>query len=210
MDKELNLRRKKPKQNRSKALVEAIYEATVRILPSVGSEHLTTKKVAELAGVSIGSLYQYFPNKESILDAVMDKVIVTLTADTNRAVDRLKGLNVDQSVDLMVEHIMEIFLTEKTKMREIFRKAPELQKFPMLYRLRQRVVERLAQHARTFSSALSEKEALTISFVAANAVMGVITTVLYDDTIEYTREDLEPELKAMMKAYFLSRIQVRE
>ncbi len=206
MDKELNLQRKMPKQNRSKALVEAIYEATVRILPSVGSEHLTTKKVAEMAGVSIGSLYQYFPNKDSILDAVMDKVITALNAESARAIDQLSGLNVEQSVDMMISHVLDIFLADKSKMREIFRKAPELQKFPLLFKLRQQAVEKLAAHMRVMHPGLSEEEYVRINFVAVNAVMGIITTVLYDDSNRSTREELEPELKMLVQSYLSRRL----
>src|SRR4051794_12631179 len=65
MDNISKSQRKTPKQARSKELVDAIFEATARILPKVGSYGVTTKKIAEIAGVSIGSLYQYFPNKEA-------------------------------------------------------------------------------------------------------------------------------------------------
>ncbi len=57
--------RKLPKQERSQATVEAILTATTHILTEEGYNKLTTNRVAELAGVSIGSLYQYFPNKEA-------------------------------------------------------------------------------------------------------------------------------------------------
>jgi AcrR family transcriptional regulator len=62
--------RKLPKQERSQATVEAILTATTRILTEEGYDHLTTNRVAELAGVSIGSLYQYFPNKEALIFAL--------------------------------------------------------------------------------------------------------------------------------------------
>jgi AcrR family transcriptional regulator len=62
--------RKFPKQNRSAKLTESIIEATTRILSTEGYEGLNTNKVAQLAGVSIGSLYQYYPNKESLVIAV--------------------------------------------------------------------------------------------------------------------------------------------
>lgn len=58
--------RKQPRQNRSTATVEAILEAAIRILRDDGWAELTTTRVAELAGVSVGSLYQYFPNREAI------------------------------------------------------------------------------------------------------------------------------------------------
>ena len=61
------LLRKKPKQKRSKLMVNNILEASIRILKQYPYQQFTTNRVAEAAGISIGSLYQYFPNKQSIL-----------------------------------------------------------------------------------------------------------------------------------------------
>lgn len=65
--------RKRPRQARSKATVEAILEATARILRSEGYAGLSTNKVAKLAGVSVGSLYQYFPNKTALVTALVEQ-----------------------------------------------------------------------------------------------------------------------------------------
>lgn len=59
--------RKSPRQARSNDLVAAILEAGIRVLAEEGAHRFTTARVAERAGVSVGSLYQYFPNKASIL-----------------------------------------------------------------------------------------------------------------------------------------------
>ena len=59
--------RRRPKQARSSDLVSAILEAAVQVLAKEGGKRFTTARVAERAGVSVGSLYQYFPNKASIL-----------------------------------------------------------------------------------------------------------------------------------------------
>ena len=59
--------RKQPKQARSTELVGAILEAGVQVLAKEGAQRFTTVRVAEKAGVSVGSLYQYFPNKAAIL-----------------------------------------------------------------------------------------------------------------------------------------------
>lgn len=59
--------RKQPQQARSNELVTAILDAAVQVLAKEGAERFTTARVAERAGVSVGSLYQYFPNKAAIL-----------------------------------------------------------------------------------------------------------------------------------------------
>jgi len=59
--------RKKPRQARSNELVAAILEAALQVLAREGAPRFTTTRVAERAGVSVGSIYQYFPNKASIL-----------------------------------------------------------------------------------------------------------------------------------------------
>jgi AcrR family transcriptional regulator len=59
--------RKQPRQARSNGLVAAVLEAAVQVLAKEGAQRFTTARVAEKAGVSVGSLYQYFPNKAAIL-----------------------------------------------------------------------------------------------------------------------------------------------
>jgi AcrR family transcriptional regulator len=74
--------RKTPVQARSAITVEAISEATIQVLLTHGMDRFTTTRVAERAGVSVGTLYQYYPNKESllfaVLEAAMDRVIAAV------------------------------------------------------------------------------------------------------------------------------------
>ena len=65
--KELPPLRKRPNQSRSRALVEAVAQASLRILDEGGEEALTVTRIAELSGAAVGSIYQYFPNKDAIL-----------------------------------------------------------------------------------------------------------------------------------------------
>jgi AcrR family transcriptional regulator len=62
--------RKIPTQRRSKEMVAALIEATARVLKEDGYAAATTNRIAEVAGVSVGSLYQYFPNRESLIYAL--------------------------------------------------------------------------------------------------------------------------------------------
>lgn len=68
--KQPSVMRKEPRQARSRATVETIVQAGARILSDEGWAGFTTNRIAELAGVSIGSLYQYFPDKLSLVDAI--------------------------------------------------------------------------------------------------------------------------------------------
>lgn len=88
--------RKRPHQQRSATTVETILEAAARILERKGLDALTTNAVAELAGVSIGSLYQYFPGKAAILAELIRRERLILLAGIDR-IARVPGdsLNVD-------------------------------------------------------------------------------------------------------------------
>ncbi|MDI1430099.1 TetR/AcrR family transcriptional regulator [Polyangium sorediatum] len=72
--------RKVPQQRRSQALVHAVIEAAVRILKHGREEALTTRRVAEIAGASVGSLYQYFPNRDAIVRALIDSHVRAMLA----------------------------------------------------------------------------------------------------------------------------------
>jgi AcrR family transcriptional regulator len=65
--------RKRPRQARARATFDAIVEATAQVLVSEGYTGLSTNRVAERAGVSIGTLYQYFGNKDGLIDALIDR-----------------------------------------------------------------------------------------------------------------------------------------
>jgi AcrR family transcriptional regulator len=65
--------RKNASQERARATVDALVEATARILIKEGFDKASTNRIAEKAGVSIGSLYQYFPGKEALVAAVIDR-----------------------------------------------------------------------------------------------------------------------------------------
>jgi AcrR family transcriptional regulator len=72
--------RKSPVQARSRSTVEAILDATIQVLLDGGLDRLTTTRVAERAGVSIGTLYQYFPEKHALLAAVLERHLMQIAA----------------------------------------------------------------------------------------------------------------------------------
>ncbi|RAX39169.1 TetR/AcrR family transcriptional regulator [Rhizobium tropici] len=83
--------RKAPKQARSLATVEAIVEAAARILEERGHEAFSTNAVAERAGVSVGSLYQYFPRKDALIGALILRETRRLVEEAESAAGKPTG-----------------------------------------------------------------------------------------------------------------------
>lgn len=96
--------RKQPRQARSRATMEAILEASARILGDEGWAGFTTNKVAHLAGVSIGSYYQYFPDKHSLVDAIRDRHLGDCLGAVQSALEgeRTPGVFADLLVDALI------------------------------------------------------------------------------------------------------------
>jgi AcrR family transcriptional regulator len=101
--------RKSPVQARSTASVEAILEATVQVLVAIGKERLTTTRVAERAGVSVGTLYQYFPNKTALLQAALRRHLEAVTDAIDRVCQEQRG----RSLDEMAISLISAFLDAK-------------------------------------------------------------------------------------------------
>lgn len=93
--------KRKPIQKRARHKVELILEATLQLLEKGGLEQLTTNAVAETAGVSIGALYQYFPNKVSILDALADR-------EAAAQAERILAAIEDESITLPQDRVAAI------------------------------------------------------------------------------------------------------
>jgi len=79
--------RRRPRQERSRAIVDSILEAGRLLLAESGESSLTTNRIAERAGVSVGSLYRYFPNKEAVVAAICDAHTGQDVAEVRAAMD---------------------------------------------------------------------------------------------------------------------------
>jgi AcrR family transcriptional regulator len=95
--------RKTPVQARSTDTVDAILDATLQVLTRIGKEQLTTTRVAERAGVSVGTLYQYFPNKVALLQACLRRHMDQVTAAMHDACEERKGSEPLAMVDGLVQ-----------------------------------------------------------------------------------------------------------
>lgn len=91
-----------PRQARARATVEAMIEATARILTAEGPDALNTNRIAEVAGVSVGSLYQYFPSKEALVALVMEVELERDRAAMAEQLQHAAHLPLDQLLEASV------------------------------------------------------------------------------------------------------------
>lgn len=101
------LRRKRPTQDRSRATVASILGGAARVLIRDDYESATTNRIAEAAGVSIGSLYQYFPSKEAIVLAVADRHIDELLALAPARLEAARSAPLRDGVREVIEFLLE-------------------------------------------------------------------------------------------------------
>jgi len=99
--------RKRPVQARSTASVDAILEATTQVLLSVGKERLTTTKVALRAGVSVGTLYQYFPNKSALLQGALIRHLDEVTGAMERVCREQRGKTLKEMATALINAFLE-------------------------------------------------------------------------------------------------------
>jgi len=98
--------RKAPKQQRSRATVEAILIATTQVVTEHGYDKTTTNLIAKRAGVSIGSLYQYFPNKESLVAALCEQHMRAVTDGVIAALERARALPLRDALEIIIRGLL--------------------------------------------------------------------------------------------------------
>jgi AcrR family transcriptional regulator len=113
--------RKQPVQARSETTVLAIFEASIQVLLSAGYRKFTTTRVAERAGVSVGTLYQYFPNRQSLIRAVLERYLVEMSASIQADCQALRGRSLDESAAGLVD----AFIAAKWRRLEVSRAMHE-------------------------------------------------------------------------------------
>ncbi len=118
--------RKRPRQARAAVTLDAIFEATIQVLLGVGLHRLTTTRVAERAGVSVGSMYQYFPNKQALLYALNERYL-DIVAEKVEATCRDKhGAATSDMVNALVDTYWQAKTERSDVTRALYRSAVEL------------------------------------------------------------------------------------
>jgi AcrR family transcriptional regulator len=103
-----SIRRRKPSQERAKVTVNAMLDAAVKLLKRGGAFAITTNRIAETAGVSIGSVYQYFPNKNALFVALHERHVGLVAEVIRRRMTECTDSSLEHLVESLVEGMVEV------------------------------------------------------------------------------------------------------
>ncbi len=165
--------RKTPIQARSTVTVESISEATIQVLLSHGAERFTTTRVAHRAGVSVGTLYQYYPNKHSLLFAVLENHFNNVASKVEAACERACHKPLAEMIREMVEAFVDAKMERADISAALYRIAPDVGGPALVKRVGQRTrkaVEAMLATAPDFNSP-PDKSAIEIMLGAMAGVM---------------------------------------
>lgn len=118
--------RKSPRQARAEATLDAIFEATIQLLVADGPRRLTTTRVAERAGVSVGTLYQYFPHKQALLYALNERYLEALAEKVEATCLTHHGASVHAMIDALIDTYWNAKTERADVTRVLYRTAVEL------------------------------------------------------------------------------------
>jgi AcrR family transcriptional regulator len=194
--------RKSPVQARSAASVDAILEATIQVLLSVGKERLTTTRVALRAGVSVGTLYQYFPNKGALLQAALKRHLDEVTAAVEQVCREQKG----STLQNMATALITVFLAAKMRDAKtsvaLYSVSSDVDGAKIVQQVGARSNKAIVAMLASASDPLSEaKDPQVVASMLQAAMVGVSRSLLESGAPEKQFDTVRQELIFFLTAY---------
>jgi AcrR family transcriptional regulator len=187
-------------QARSSASVEAILEATIQVLLDVGKEKLTTTRVAARAGVSVGTLYQYFPNKSALLQAVLKQHFAQIIDAVERACEEQRGRPLQQMATALISAFLAAKMRQPRVSVALYAISSDVDGVRLARQVGLHFNQAIADMFATSSDPLDIDPALVASAIQA-AMAGISRRILESPSPEKQLPPLRQELTRMACAY---------
>jgi len=195
------LQRRSPRQARAVDTVEAIFEATARILQSEGRAGLNTNLVAEHAGVSIGTLYSYFPNKEAILLAMARRETEAVRASVAEALGEDLAQSGAEPVRLAVRALIKGYGRRNKARRILMETLIAMGHSDEIAAPVQAIADLIAARAATMLPQNARPLPPIALFILTRAVDGVVRAATYEDAKFIASVEFEDELTELVLRY---------
>lgn len=192
--------RKSPVQARSAASVDAILEATIQVLLHVGKERLTTTKVALRAGVSVGTLYQYFPNKSALLQAALKRHLDAVTEAVERVCRDQRANTLPHMATALITTFLEVKMRDAKTSVALYSIASDVDGARIVRQMGIRSNKAIVEMLATACEPLTTEPQLIASMLQA-AMVGVSRRLLESDAPEKQFHALRQELIFLICAY---------
>lgn len=193
--------RRRPSQSRSQETVQALLEATARVLVEDGYDRASTNRIARVAGVSVGSLYQYYPNKEALIAALVDVHAEQMRGTFTQMLEDLGTADLEVAVRAMIRAIMEAHRVNPALHRTVLQQLPRVggrEKMEEFQRFCQAVVETWlsmnARHVRPRNHRLA-------AFLLSHGVEAIVHEAVLAGGSFLKGEELEQELCELVIRY---------
>lgn len=199
--------RKTPRQARAGVTVDAILQATIQVLLAEGAARLTTTRVAERAGVSVGTLYQYFPHKQALLYALLRRQLELVAGAVEAAARIHAGQPLAEISDGLVAAYLEAKTSRIRASRALYAVASELDTADLLGEISKRVGKAVMGLLASASDArFADLEA--VSFALRAMLAGTVRAVLERGATPADLAILRHELPVMSRAYLTAAAQL--
>ena len=192
--------RKTPVQARSTASVDAILEATIQVLLAIGKERLTTARVARRAGVSIGTLYQYFPNKSSLLQAVLRRHLDGVATAVEHVCQEQKGNALAEMATALIEAFLEAKIGDGHAGAALYAVSSDVDGANIAKQMSARINEAIVEMLTTACDPLKTDPSLVAS-ILQGAIAGVSRQLLESDDPKQQRNSVQRELTILACSY---------
>lgn len=168
--------RRKPSQARAEQTVQLIFEATAQVLKEGGEAALNTNRIAERAGLSIGTLYQYFDSKEAIVLAILSRTREKVMQELDRLMASTEAGSMDprQLVRAYVKVYVGAFGLGGPNQQELVRLAWRLDRHEAIIQSLREASERLSMHLQRLNHPLVQPPTSTMVFVLTRGLAGIV------------------------------------
>ena len=189
--------------------VEAISEATIQVLLSHGAERLTTTRVAARAGVSVGTLYQYYPNKQALLFAVRENHLNSVAAKFEAACESACHKPLAEMIREMVEGFVDAKMERADISVALHRVSADVGGTALIKRVSQRWRKAVEAMLQTAPDAKSTPDKFAIDMMLAamgGAMLSLLQATPSSATVRKSREQLVLLCQSYMAAATAKRI----
>ena len=193
--------RKRPRQARAQATFDALVEACTRLLPRLGYAGTTTNHIAERAGVSIASLYEYFPGKDAIVAQVAERLVDRVLRRLAKEAPRVLEAPEDDALRVWLELIHETVARERALFAVFTYQVPYTNRLDAIQAVSSRLLD-FSQEVRRRAGGLVRQEISPATMrLIVNLVSSTIMQLVLDPPADVTREDLLDELGHRIAAW---------